>query len=168
VNGMETGCLEVFLKFLKQAGVEISSGVGWVEAKATGGGKGVEFNTEPHPGYPTDLQAQMMAYLAHVNGISHIGETIFENRFMHVPELARMGADIRVEGSQAIIHGKPGCYQGATVMATDLRASAALVLAGLTARGTTKVRRIYHLDRGYESLESKLSTLGAAIVRKPE
>ena len=168
VRGMETGCLTAFLDVVKRAGVNVTSGPGWVEASATGGGGGVDFNTEPHPGYPTDLQAQMMAYLAQVNGISKVGETIFENRFMHVPELVRMGADIRVEGSQAIVYGKPGCYQGATVMATDLRASAALVMAGLAARGTTRVRRIYHLDRGYESLEKKLETLGAAIVRKPE
>jgi len=168
VNGMETECLEVYLGLLKQAGVEITSGPGWVEAKATGKGAGVSFNTQPHPGYPTDIQAQMMAYLAQVNGVSHIGETIFENRFMHVPELVRMGADIRVDGANAEVHGKPGCYQGATVMATDLRASAALVLAGLAAKGTTRVRRIYHLDRGYESLELKLRSLGADIVRKPE
>lgn len=168
VNGMETGCLTSFLDVLKHAGVSVSAGPGWVEAAASGSGGGVDFNTEPHPGYPTDLQAQMMAYLAQVNGISKVGETIFENRFMHVPELVRMGADIRVDGSQAVVYGKPGCYQGATVMATDLRASAALVLAGLSARGTTRVRRIYHLDRGYESLELKLGSLGAQIVRKPE
>lgn len=168
VRGMETGCLTAFIDVLKHAGVNVTSGPGWVEAAASGGGGGVDFNTEPHPGYPTDLQAQMMAYLAQVNGTSKIGETIFENRFMHVPELVRMGADIKVEGSHAIVYGKPGCYQGATVMATDLRASAALVLAGLAARGTTRVRRIYHLDRGYESLELKLGTLGASIVRKPE
>ncbi len=168
VNGMETGCLTSFLDVLKHAGVSVSAGPGWVEAAASGSGGGVDFNTEPHPGYPTDLQAQMMAYLAQVNGISKVGETIFENRFMHVPELVRMGADIRVDGSQAVVYGKPGCYQGATVMATDLRASAALVLAGLSARGATRVRRIYHLDRGYESLELKLGSLGAQIVRKPE
>jgi UDP-N-acetylglucosamine 1-carboxyvinyltransferase len=87
---------------------------------------------------------------------------------MHVPELVRMGADIRVEGARAVVHGKPGCYQGATVMATDLRASASLVLAGLSARGKTTVRRIYHLDRGYEALEKKLEGLGAAVLRRPE
>jgi UDP-N-acetylglucosamine 1-carboxyvinyltransferase len=169
VRGMETGCLTAFLDVLKRAGVSISSGPGWVEAAlSTSGGGGVDFNTEPHPGYPTDLQAQMMAYLAQVNGTSKVGETIFENRFMHVPELVRMGADIRVEGGNAVVYGKPGCYQGATVMATDLRASAALVLAGLSARGQTRVRRIYHLDRGYESLELKLESMGASIVRMPE
>ena len=119
-------------------------------------------------GYPTDLQAQMMAYLAQVDGVSRIVETIFENRFMHVPELLRMGADIRVEGGTAVVRGRKGCYQGATVMATDLRASASLVLAGLVAKGKTKVRRIYHLDRGYETMERKLNSLGAAVRRLPE
>jgi UDP-N-acetylglucosamine 1-carboxyvinyltransferase len=110
----------------------------------------------------------MMAYLAQVDGRSEISETIFENRFMHVPELNRMGTDIRVEGGKATVHGRRKCFSGATVMATDLRASASLVLAGLSARGWTAVRRIYHLDRGYEAMEKKLETLGARILRKPE
>ncbi|MGZ3654813.1 MAG: UDP-N-acetylglucosamine 1-carboxyvinyltransferase [Bdellovibrionota bacterium] len=168
VQGMETACLEAFLGVLRKSGVIVNSGNGWVEAAAGPVSHGADFETQPHPGYPTDLQAQMMAFLAQANGISRVSETIFENRFMHVPELVRMGADIRVEGGQAVVHGKPGCYQGAIVMATDLRASASLVLAGLVAKGTTRVRRIYHLDRGYESLESKLSSLGGAVLRKPE
>jgi UDP-N-acetylglucosamine 1-carboxyvinyltransferase len=169
VNGMESGCLEAFLGVLRKSGVAVTQGSGWVEAASTGASAGVDFETQPHPGYPTDLQAQMMAYLAQVGeGTSRISETIFENRFMHVPELVRMGADIRVEGGAAVVHGRQGCYQGAIVMATDLRASASLVLAGLAAKGVTRVRRIYHLDRGYESLELKLSGLGAAVVRRPE
>jgi UDP-N-acetylglucosamine 1-carboxyvinyltransferase len=110
----------------------------------------------------------MMAFLAQIGGVSRISETIFENRFMHVPELVRMGADIQIEGGSAVVHGRYGCYQGATVMATDLRASASLVLAGLAAKGTTRVRRIYHLDRGYEFLESKLVRLGASVLRRAE
>lgn len=167
VRGMDTACLEAFFAVLRKSGVVVTTGDGWVEASA-GESRCADFETQPHPGYATDLQAQMMAYLAQVNGVSHVSEKIFENRYMHVPELVRMGADIRVEGSQAMIYGKPGCYQGAVVMATDLRASASLVLAGLVANGTTRVRRIYHLDRGYESLETKLSSIGAAVIRKPE
>lgn len=168
VRGMSGDCLGAFFDVVRRAGVAIEAGDGWVEARAIGKSAGVDFETLPHPGYPTDLQAQMMAYLAQVNGVSTISETIFENRFMHVPELVRMGADIRIDGGKAVVHGRAGCYQGATVMATDLRASASLVLAGLAARGKTKVRRIYHLDRGYEALETKLSTLGAAVLRRPE
>ncbi len=170
VRGMDGGCLTSFLELLKTTGLKLNSGAGWVEASVEGGAalRGAEFATEAYPGYPTDIQAQMMAFLANVNAISKVTETIFENRFMHVPELVRMGADIRVEGNSATVNGKRGCYQGATVMATDLRASASLVLAGLAAKGTTTVRRIYHLDRGYETLELKLNALGARIERKPE
>ncbi len=168
VTGMDAGALTSFLDLLKKAGIKVNVGKDWVECSAAQNPQGVEFVTEPYPGYPTDIQAQMMAYLAAVGGVSKVQETIFENRFMHVPELVRMGADIRIEGGMAVVHGKQGCYQGATVMATDLRASASLVLAGLAAQGTTRVRRIYHLDRGYEHLETKLNKLGAAIVRAPE
>jgi UDP-N-acetylglucosamine 1-carboxyvinyltransferase len=168
VTGMESGCLEAFLGVLKKSGVKVNSGSGWVEAEGSGTGSGVDFETQPHPGFPTDLQAQMMAFLAQIGGVSRISETIFENRFMHVPELVRMGADIQIEGGSAVVHGRYGCYQGATVMATDLRASASLVLAGLAAKGTTRVRRIYHLDRGYEFLESKLVRLGASVLRRAE
>ena len=120
--------------------------------------------TSPFPGFPTDMQAQMMALLGLADGLSKITETIFENRFMHVAELCRMGALIETDGSIAIVRGV-GAYQGAPVMATDLRASASLVLAGLAARGTTEVSRVYHLDRGYQALEKKLQFLGARIQR---
>jgi len=124
----------------------------------------VDVVTAPFPGFPTDLQAQFMALLATANGTSHIQETIFENRFMHVPELLRMGADIKVEGDLAIVHGVER-LKGAPVMATDLRASSSLVLAGLAAEGETIVNRVYHLDRGFERLEEKLSGVGANIER---
>lgn len=168
VEGMDASCLTSFLDVFGKTGVQIKQGDGWVECASQGEARGVDFATEPYPGYPTDIQAQLMAFLANARGDSRIVETIFENRFMHVPELMRMGADIAIEGGTAVVHGKPGCFQGASVMATDLRASASLVLAGLAARGTTQVRRIYHLDRGYESLEKKLNSLGARIRREAE
>ncbi len=124
----------------------------------------VDVATAPFPGFPTDLQAQFMALLATANGTSHIQETIFENRFMHVPELLRMGADIKVEGDLATVRGVER-LKGAPVMATDLRASSSLVLAGLAAEGETIVNRVYHLDRGFERLEEKLSGVGANIER---
>jgi UDP-N-acetylglucosamine 1-carboxyvinyltransferase len=126
-----------------------------------------DISTAPFPGFPTDLQAQFMALMATANGVSHIKETIFENRFMHVPELARMGADIKVEGDMAIVTGVDR-LKGAPVMATDLRASVSLVLAGLAAEGETIVNRVYHLDRGFERLEEKLSGVGAEIERQSE
>lgn len=168
VERADAGCLESFLDLLKASGASVSSGADWIEAGPGKDSRGVNFTTEPYPGFPTDLQAQMMAYLAQVTGDSRISENIFENRFMHVPELNRLGALVRAEGSQAIVEGVPGCYSGATVMATDLRASASLVLAGLAAKGETSVRRIYHLDRGYESMEKKLGSLGAQIQRLPD
>ncbi|HUK58823.1 MAG TPA: UDP-N-acetylglucosamine 1-carboxyvinyltransferase [Stellaceae bacterium] len=128
--------------------------------------KGVDVMTEPFPGFPTDLQAQMMALMTTAEGAAMITETIFENRFMHVPELARMGADINVHGASAMVRGVPH-LTGAPVMATDLRASVSLVLAGLAAEGETVVNRVYHLDRGYERLEEKLAACGAAIERLP-
>ena len=127
----------------------------------------VDLATAPFPGFPTDMQAQMMTLLAVAHGTSLVSETIFENRFMHVAELDRLGANIRVEGGKAIVHGVPS-LSGSTVMATDLRASACLVLAGLVADGETLVRRIYHMDRGYEALERKLQGVGAQIVRAPD
>ena len=120
--------------------------------------------TDPYPGFPTDLQAQMMAYMTRVSGASMITETIFENRFMHVPELRRMGADINVHNSTALVRGVSN-LKGAPVMATDLRASVSLVLAGLAADGVTEISRIYHLDRGYEDLVGKLVGCGAHIKR---
>lgn len=126
----------------------------------------VDIVTAPYPGFATDLQAQWMALMCHAKGTSKITETIFENRFMHVPELMRMGASLSIQGSTVTVTGKPGCLQGAPVMATDLRASACLVMAGLAARGQTIVNRIYHLDRGYESMEVKLRALGARVERE--
>ena len=120
--------------------------------------------TAPFPGFPTDLQAQLMALMTRARGTSHITETIFENRFMHALEMQRLGADIEIAGNTAVVRGVPA-LQGASVMATDLRASASLVIAGLVARGETVVERIYHLDRGYECIEEKLSQLGARIKR---
>ena len=124
--------------------------------------RNVDIKTLPYPGFPTDLQAQIMALMAFSNGLSVITETIFENRFMHVAELKRMGADIRIDGRSAIVKGA-GRLKGAQVMATDLRASASLVVAGLAAAGVTEISRIYHLERGYEDLVGKLSNLGARI-----
>ncbi|MBP1719429.1 MAG: murA [Deltaproteobacteria bacterium] len=129
--------------------------------------KAVDVKTLPFPGFPTDMQAQIMALMCLANGLAVITETVFENRFMHVSELKRMGADIRVEGSNAIVRGVAS-LTGAPVMATDLRASASLVLAGLAAEGKTEVSRIYHLDRGYEKLDEKLVRLGAKIKRVKE
>lgn len=125
----------------------------------------VDITTQPYPFFPTDLQAQFMALMGLASGTSVITETVFENRFMHVQELCRLGADITPKTRVAIVRGRPNCYSGAPVMATDLRASACLVLAGLAAKGETIVNRIYHLDRGYENLAGKLSTLGAQIDR---
>ena len=120
--------------------------------------------TAPHPGFPTDLQAQYLALMTQAEGTATICETVFENRFQHVPELARMGARIEIDGSYARVHG-PSALSAANVMATDLRASAGLVLAGLVAEGRTRVERIYHLDRGYETMELKLQLLGAHVER---
>ena len=124
----------------------------------------VDVITDPYPGFPTDLQAQMMAYMTGVDGAAMITETIFENRFMHVPELNRMGADINVQNSTALVRGVRA-LTGAPVMATDLRASVSLVLAGLAAKGETIINRVYHLDRGYERVEEKLAACGADIER---
>lgn len=123
--------------------------------------------TLPHPGYPTDLQAQMCALMCLTPGLSIITERVYPNRFMHVPELQRMGADIAIEGSSAIIKGVPR-LSGAPVMASDLRASAALILAAVAAEGETVIRRIYHLDRGYEEFEKRMQSLGAQVMRIPE
>jgi UDP-N-acetylglucosamine 1-carboxyvinyltransferase len=125
----------------------------------------VDVTTAPHPLFPTDLQAQFMALMTVANGTSVITETVFENRFMHVNELMRLGADITPKSQVAVVRGKPGQLMAAPVMATDLRASASLVLAGLVAKGETSVSRIYHLDRGYDDLEGKLTKLGAKVRR---
>ena len=129
--------------------------------------RGVDVTTQPFPGFPTDMQAQIMALMCLSEGSGVISETIFENRFMHVQELVRMGADIRLSGHTAVIRGVQR-LTGAPVMASDLRASASLVLAGLAAKGTTTVQRIYHLDRGYERIENKLNAVGARIRREAE
>ena len=150
---------------LGECGVAVESGPTWVRARASGRPRPVDIVTTPFPGFPTDMQAQLMALLGLADGQSRITETIFENRYMHAAELARMGARISTDGPVAVIQGV-AAYQGAPVMASDLRASAALVLAGLAATGRTEVSRIYHLDRGYERLESKLGALGARIERR--
>jgi len=157
--------LRTVLEALTQAGVEISeTNRGLSVKRANGRLSGVDVMTEPFPGFPTDLQAQMMALMATAKGASMITESIFENRFMHVPELMRMGANINVHGASALVRGQAG-LTGAPVMATDLRASVSLVLAGLVAEGETLINRVYHLDRGYELLEEKLSACGADIER---
>jgi UDP-N-acetylglucosamine 1-carboxyvinyltransferase len=158
--------LAAVLARLEECGVAVEAGPSWVRARASERPRPTDIVTSPFPGFPTDMQAQLMTLLGLADGQSKVTETIFENRYMHVAELARMGARITTEGSVAIIRGV-AAYQGAPVMASDLRASAALVLAGVAARGRTEVSRIYHLDRGYERLESKLGALGARIERLP-
>jgi UDP-N-acetylglucosamine 1-carboxyvinyltransferase len=149
---------------LREAGVEVTPTADGLSIKRLNGLHGVNISTAPYPGFPTDMQAQFMAMLTVADGASLLTETIFENRFMHVPELGRMGADVTVRGRSAVVRGVPQLH-GAQVMATDLRASMSLVLAGLVADGETVVSRIYHLDRGYERLEEKLSAVGADIER---
>jgi UDP-N-acetylglucosamine 1-carboxyvinyltransferase len=157
--------LRTLLEALARAGVEVTeTNQGVSVRRADGRLVGVDVMTEPYPGFPTDLQAQMMALMATAEGASMITESIFENRFMHVPELMRMGANINVHGASALVRGQAR-LKGAPVMATDLRASVSLVLAGLVAEGETLVSRVYHLDRGYEHLEEKLSACGADIER---
>ncbi len=158
--------LAAVLTRLEECGVASEVGPNWVRARGGDRPRPTDIVTSPFPGFPTDMQAQLMTLLGLADGRSKLTETIFENRYMHVAELARMGARITTEGSVAIIHGV-AAYQGAPVMASDLRASAALVLAGVAAQGRTEVSRIYHLDRGYERLESKLGALGARIERLP-
>jgi UDP-N-acetylglucosamine 1-carboxyvinyltransferase len=159
--------MEAMVIKLREAGLEIFSQDKGVKVIGPVNIRSVDVKTAPYPGFPTDMQAQIMALMCLANGLSVITETIFENRFMHVSELRRMGADIRVEGASAIVRGRTA-LTGAPVMATDLRASASLVLAGLTAEGSTEVSRIYHLDRGYEKLDEKLNQLGAKITRIKE
>jgi UDP-N-acetylglucosamine 1-carboxyvinyltransferase len=149
---------------LEAAGVVLDDVDGGLRVRRPGPLRGVNVSTAPWPGFPTDMQAQLMALMAVADGASMLTETIFENRYMHVPELARMGADIVVRGGTALVRGVP-MLNGAPVMATDLRASMSLVLAGLAAHGETRVNRVYHLDRGYERLEEKLQAVGAEIER---
>ncbi|ATX80479.1 UDP-N-acetylglucosamine 1-carboxyvinyltransferase [Mariprofundus aestuarium] len=164
VSDVDPLMLEAFLARVRETGALVETGEDWIRCKAQGRMKAVDIHTLPHPGFPTDLQAQFLALMTLAEGTSVIRETIFENRFMHVQELARMGAKIRLDGNTAIV---TGCEKisGAPVMATDLRASASLVLAGLAAEGETTISRVYHIDRGYERIEEKLSKLGARIER---
>jgi UDP-N-acetylglucosamine 1-carboxyvinyltransferase len=156
--------LSALVRALADAGVAVSEADGGIRVKRVNGLHGVDVMTEPFPGFPTDMQAQFMALMCVADGASMVTETIFENRFMHVLELNRMGARINVHGASAIVRGV-GRLSGAPVMATDLRASVSLILAGLAASGETIVNRVYHLDRGYEALEQKLAACGADIER---
>ena len=156
--------LDSLFEVMKQAGIDIVAGQDEVRVSSTGSYRGVDIETQPYPGFPTDLQAQFMAMMCRADGLSKISETIFENRFMHVPELVRMGADIQVEGRIALVKGKPSLLS-APVIATDLRASVSLVLAALAAEGRSVISDIYHLDRGYASLDRKLGNCGADLER---
>lgn len=165
VTGIDTAQLDAVLDKLHEAGAEVEAGTDAVRARAPESLRGVDVATAPYPGFPTDMQAQLMAALALARGSSVITETVFENRFMHVPELRRMGAEIAVAGRAAHVRGVER-LAGAPVMATDLRASACLLVAALAAEGTTIVNRVYHIDRGYERIEEKLRSLGADIRRE--
>jgi UDP-N-acetylglucosamine 1-carboxyvinyltransferase len=158
--------LSILLDHLRAAGAGVQVGEDWVRVCGIERARSVDFITAPYPGFPTDMQAQMMALLTRAEGRSMISETVFENRYMHAAELIRMGADIQIDGAAAVVTGVPALH-GAPVMATDLRASASLILAGLAAQGMTTVSRVYHLDRGYEQIEVKLAALGAKIRRVP-
>lgn len=165
VKGAKAEHLDAVLAKLREAGATITTGPTWIELDMCGKRpRAVDIRTAPYPAFPTDMQAQFAALNTVADGVSTVIETIFENRFMHMLEMRRLGADIRIEGNTAIIRGVPQ-LTAAPVMATDLRASASLVLAGLVAQGTTDVLRIYHIDRGYESIEEKLGQLGAKIQR---
>ncbi len=160
--------LDAVVAKLREAGARVESGEGWIEVDTDGRRpKSVDLRTAPYPAFPTDMQAQFAALNTIAEGVGTITETIFENRFMHMLEMRRLGADIRIEGNTAIIRGVPR-LTAAPVMATDLRASASLVLAGLVAHGRTQIERIYHIDRGYECIEEKLQGLGAEIRRIPD
>jgi UDP-N-acetylglucosamine 1-carboxyvinyltransferase len=168
LQGARFDHLGAMMKLLRQAGVTIEAEARGLRVKRNGGRiQPVDFETEPFPGFPTDLQAQLMALLCMADGQSRIRETIFENRFMHAPELARLGAQISVHGNEAVVTGVERLI-GAPVMATDLRASVSLVIAGLAAEGETIVNRVYHLDRGFEGLEAKLVSCGAKVERQKE
>ena len=168
LQGADARHLDAVIDKLREAGANISDGVqhgrSWIRVRSDGRPRAVGFRTSEYPAFPTDMQAQFMAVNCIANGTARISETIFENRFMHVDELVRLGAHIEVDGHTAVVTGVP-LLQGATVMATDLRASASLVIAGLVAQGETQVDRIYHLDRGYDRMEAKLRAIGADIER---
>ena len=156
--------LEAVIEKLREAGATVTAGDGFIHVQSSGRLKAQSFRTTEYPGFPTDMQAQFMALNAIAHGTSTVTETIFENRFMHVNEMVRLGAKIQIDGKIAVIEGVE-TLSGATVMATDLRASASLVIAGLVANGETVVERIYHLDRGYDRMEAKLRGIGADIKR---
>lgn len=164
LNNVRPDLLDAVIEKLREAGAEVIADGDSLTVKSNGKLKAINVRTAPHPAFPTDMQAQFMAMNTIAEGVSKVTETIFENRFMHVQELQRLGADISVDGNTALVKGVSH-LDGATVMATDLRASASLVLAGLVARGETVIERIYHLDRGYEFLEEKFTALGAKIKR---
>jgi UDP-N-acetylglucosamine 1-carboxyvinyltransferase len=164
LHGTDVGTLDAVLEKLREAGAELQAENGTISLAMRERPRGVNIRTAPYPGFPTDMQAQLMALDAIAEGTAVITETIFENRFMHALEMQRLGADIEISSNSAIVRGV-GKLQGATVMATDLRASASLVIAGLAAEGETTVDRVYHLDRGYECIEEKLAQLGARIKR---
>jgi len=164
IMGCEAVHVDALTQKLRDAGMEITPFDGGIRAAAKKKIKSVDIKTLPYPGFPTDLQAQMMSLMSVANGLSVITETVFENRFMHVSELMRMGADILIHGNSAMVKGIPK-LKGAPVMATDLRASASLILAGLAAEGTTELSRVYHIDRGYQEIEKKFSAIGANIKR---
>jgi len=164
LGGARIEHLDAVVAKLRGAGVTIAAEADGIRVRCDGDLKPVDITTQPHPGFPTDMQAQFMVMACLAKGQSMIKEMIFENRYMHVPELRRMGADIQADGRIAVVRGG-GPLTGAAVMATDLRASASLVLAGLVAEGTTDVLRVYHLDRGYDAIEKKLAAVGAKIRR---
>jgi len=164
VTAVRPDQLAVVVEKLRELGLELETAADRIRIRRLGPLRGTRIQTARFPGFPTDMQAQMMALLTLAEGPSVITETIFENRFMHVSELQRMGAEISVDGRTALIRGVPYLL-GAPVMATDLRASASLLLAGLAARGSTHVLRVYHIDRGYDRIEQKLSSMGARIRR---
>lgn len=164
LTGAAATALDAVLDKLREAGARIETGADWIRVQAQGRPKAVSLRTAPYPAFPTDMQAQLMAMDCVAQGVGRITETIFENRFMHVLELQRLGANIAIEGNTAVVQGVAR-LSGATVMATDLRASASLVIAGLVADGETVVDRIYHLDRGYDRMEARLQALGARIER---
>ena len=164
LHGASEKDLPAFVSALRAAGADVTSTGTALRVSRTGPLRAVDVETAPHPGYPTDLQAQWMALMTQAEGTSRVVETIFENRFLHAAELVRLGAQVRIEGHTAFVTG-PSRLEGATVTASDLRASAALVLAALVAEGETLVRRIYHLDRGYAAMEERLSSLGARVSR---
>src|SRR6185312_6691956 len=164
VTGAEAAHLEAVIAGLKKAGATVKSGRGWIEIAMDRRPKAVAVKTAPHPGFPTDLQAPWMALMTLATGFTKVSETVFENRFMHAAELGRMGAQIAVSGSAAVVAGVEQ-LSAAPIMASDLRAGAALLIAALAAKGRTVISRVYHIDRGYEAVERKLARVGARVER---